>query len=477
MDYRKIEPRNVFTWFYKINQIPRCSGDEKAVSDFLVNFARERNLEVYQDDLYNVIIKKPGTEGYEKSDPVIIQGHMDMVCIKGEGSEHDFTKDPIKMIVEGDILRADNTTLGGDNGIAIAYGLAILDSNELKHPPIELLITTNEETGMDGAYALTGENLSGKILLNLDSEEEGVFLASCAGGADISTSFKVEKEDGAGVGLEIMVSGLKGGHSGMEIIKQRGNAIKILARLLYQCKTEENIRLAHMAGGTKSNAIPAEAWAKIWVEDIKGVKELISKLAAEIKAEYMVEEEELVIKTREIDIEKVYTKDLSDNIIDYLMMVPDGVQYMSKDIEDLVLTSLNNAIIKEEGSYIRIESSLRSSMASSLEEIANRLMVMAKRSNATAKLKGQYPAWQYEEESKIRDICVNLYEEMFNERATVTAIHAGLECGILKKILPDVDMISFGPNLYDVHTEKEHLSIPSVNRMWKFLVRLLEELK
>src|SRR5690625_5239883 len=232
-----------------------------------------------------------------------------------------------------------------------------------------------------------------------------------------------------------------------------------------------------MAGGTKSNAIPAEARAKIWVEDIKGVKELISKLAAEIKAEYMVEEEELVIKTREIDIEKVYTKDLSDNIIDYLMIVPDGVQYMSKDIEDLVLTSLNNAIIKEEGSYIRIESSLRSSMASSLEEIANRLMVMAKRSNATAKLKGQYPAWQYEEESKIRDICVNLYEEMFNERATVTAIHAGLECGILKKILPDVDMISFGPNLYDVHTEKEHLSIPSVNRMWKFLVRLLEELK
>lgn len=476
---QNIEPKKVFHWFYELNQIPRCSGDEKKVSDFLVNFAKERNLEVYQDKAYNVIIKKPGTKGYENSDPVIIQGHMDMVCIKGKGSDHDFSKDPIEMIVEGDILRANNTTLGGDNGIAIAYALAILDSDDLKHPPLEVLITTSEETGMDGARALTNEHLSGKILLNIDTEEEGVFIVSCAGGSNKIITFELQKETIKGKGLEIKISGLKGGHSGMGIIKQRANAIKLMGRILNLCTEKFNIRLSHIQGGTKHNAIPSEAVSTIYVEDgdIEKVKSTIEDFAKELKEEYRVEDSGLRVDLKEVSIDKAYTRELSDNVIDFLMMVPDGVQYMSKDIEGLVQTSLNNAIIEEKDNIVEITTSVRSSSSSSLREILNVISVIAKRTNGKAIETDSYPAWQYEENSRIRDLAVKVYEEIFNKKAIVTAIHAGLECGILKEILPDTDMISFGPNLYDVHTEKESLSISSVERVWKFLIRLLEELK
>lgn len=475
-DLQNIEPKKVFHWFYELNQIPRCSGDEKRVSDFLVNFAKERNLEVYQDEAYNVIIKKEGTKGYENSDPVIIQGHMDMVCIKGKGSKHDFSRDPIEMIVEGDVLRANNTTLGGDNGIAIAYALAILDSDDLKHPPLEVLITTSEETGMDGARALTNEHLSGKILLNIDTEEEGVFIVSCAGGSNKITTFPLQKENVSGKGLEIKISGLKGGHSGMEIIKQRANAIKLMGRILNLCQEKYDIRLSHIQGGTKHNAIPSEAVATILVDDLEKVKSTIIDFTEELKEEYRVEDSGLRVDIEEVNIDRVYTKEISENLIDFLMMVPDGVQYMSKDIEGLVQTSLNNAIIEEKDNVVEITTSVRSSSASSLREILNVISVIAKRTNGKAIETDSYPAWQYEENSGIRDLAVKVYEDMFNKKAIVTAIHAGLECGILKEILPDTDMISFGPNLYDVHTEKESLSISSVERVWKFLIKLLEEL-
>lgn len=474
---QNIEPKKVFNWFYELNQIPRCSGDEKRASDFLVNFAKERNLEVYQDEAYNVIIKKQASKGYENSDPVIIQGHMDMVCIKGEGSNHDFTKDPIEIIVQDDIMRANNTTLGGDDGIAVAYGLAILDSDDLKHPLIELLVTTSEETGMDGVHALTNEHLSGKILLNIDSEEEGVFLVSCAGGANIITTFKLEKENKSGDGLEIKISGLKGGHSGMEIIKQRANSIKLLGRILDECNKNANIRLSKISGGTKHNAIPSDAIAVISTEDIDKAKKIIDNLTIDFKEEYRVEDSGLSIGVNKIKVEDVYTEKLSNDLIDYIMMVPDGVQYMSKDIEGLVQTSLNNAIIEEKDAYIQITTSVRSASSSSLREILNRLMVIAKRTNANAEEKNGYPAWQFDKNSKIREKAVKVYEDLFGKEPEVSAIHAGLECGLLKEILPNTDMISFGPNLYDVHTEKEHLSISSVQRVWNFLVKLLEELK
>lgn len=474
---QNIEPQKVFKWFYELSQIPRCSGDEKRVSDFLANFAKERNLEVYQDKLYNVIIKKQATKGYENSDPVIIQGHMDMVCIKGEGSNHDFSKDPIEIIIQDDIMRANNTTLGGDDGIAVAYGLAILDSDDLKHPMIELLVTTSEETGMDGAHALTNEHLSGKILLNIDSEEEGVFLVSCAGGANIITTFKLEKEKKSSNGLEIKISGLKGGHSGMEIVKQRANAIKLLGRILDECKRNYCIRLSKINGGTKHNAIPSDAMAIISTEDINAIKNIIDKLTADFKEEYRVEDSGLKIEVKEVKVEETYTEKLSNDVIDYIMMAPDGVQYMSKDIEGLVQTSLNNAIVEEKDNSLEITTSVRSASSSSLREILNVLKVIATRTDANAEEKSAYPAWQFDKDSKIREKAVKVYKDLFGKEPEVSAIHAGLECGLLKEILPATDMISFGPNLYDVHTEKEHLSISSVQRVWNFLVKLLEELK
>ncbi len=477
MDLKNIKPEKVFHWFHELNQIPRCSGDEKRASDFLVNFAKERNLEVYQDDAFNVIIKKPATKEYEKSDTVIIQGHMDMVCIKGKGSNHDFTKDPIEIIAEGDIMRANNTTLGGDNGIAVAYGLAILDSEDIKHPSLELLVTTSEETGMDGVHALSNEHLSGRILFNIDSEEEGIFLVSCAGGANITTKFNVEKQDKSGTGLEIKISGLKGGHSGMEIVKQRANAIKLLGRILSECNDKFNIRLSKIQGGTKHNAIPSEAKAIILIDDSEKVKEVIDKLIINLKEEYRVEDGGLTIEVDEIKVKDVYSKKFNDDLIDFIMMVPDGVYYMSKDIEGLVQASLNNAIIDEKNNNIVITTSVRSASSSSLREILNVLEVIARRTNAKTEENGSYPAWQFDQNSKIRERAVKVYEELFGKKAVVSAIHAGLECGLLKEILPDTDMISFGPNLYDVHTEKEHLSIESVERVWNFLIKLLEDLK
>jgi len=470
-----IEPRKVFHWFYQINQIPRCSGNEKRISDFLVNFARERNLEVYQDELYNVIIKKPATPGYENAPAVIIQGHSDMVCIKGEGSNHNFDTDPIEMIVEGDILRANNTTLGGDDGIAVAYGLAILDSDDLKHPAIELLVTTREETGMDGAMALTGEHLSGKILLNIDSDEEGVFLVSCAGGANQIVTFPLKKEKKRGTGLKIKVSGLKGGHSGMEIVKQRANAIKLLARILDQCR--DKVTLAKITGVSKHNAIPKEAEAVVLTEDLEGTVRIVESLAKELKEEYRVEDSGLTVTVTEVGVEEVFLKQISNDVIDFLMMTPDGVQYMSKDIEGLVQTSVNNAVVEEKEGRLVVTISLRSSSESSLREMLNRVALIAKRTNGMAKESNFYPAWEYDDKSEIRKTAVRVYEEMFDKKAKLTAVHAGLECGVLKKKLPDVDMISFGPNLYDIHTEKEHLSISSVERVWRFLIRLLEEIK
>lgn len=473
---KQIEPQKVFNWFYELNQIPRCSYDEKRVSDFLVDFAKERKLEVHQDELLNIIIKKPGTKGYENLDPVIIQGHMDMVCVKGQDSHHDFTKDPIEMIVEGDFLRANNTTLGADDGIAVAYGLAILDSDDLKHPPLELLVTTNEESGMDGAHGLKNDHLQGKTLLNIDSEEEGILLVSCAGGASSITSFELKKEDQDDEGLEITISGLKGGHSGMEIIKQRANAIKLMGRILDTCRSSYDITLATITGGIKHNAIPNNSSASFKTGDKKDVKKLIEDFSKELKGEYRVEDEGLTIEISEVKIKRSYTKELSDNLIDYIMMCPDGVQYMSKDIKGLVQTSLNNAIIEEKEDSVDIITSVRSASSSSLKEILTVLEIISRRSGATIQEKGRYPAWQYDENSKIRDKALEVYKDLFNEEAKISAIHAGLECGLLKEILPDTDMLSFGPNIYDVHTENEHISISSVANVWKFLVALLESL-
>lgn len=470
-----IEPKEVFRWFYEINQHPRSSGNEQEVSDFLVQFAKDRNLEVYQDEILNVIIKKPGTPGYEKSEPVIIQGHMDMVCVKTDDSNHNFDTDPIEMIVEGDVIRANNTTLGGDDAIAVAYGLAILDADDIPHPPLELLVTTNEETGMDGAMALKADHLTGTRLLNLDTEVEGDFLVSCSGGSNIDLSFDITREANSSKAYKLVISGLKGGHSGAEIDRQRANAIKLAARLMYLVKAD--VRLASFVGGIKHNAVPGNAEVVFATDKFDSLKDGLDALIADLKEEYRVEEPDLAIVITEAAADQVYTKDLSDSVIDMLMALPDGVLYMSKDIEGLVQTSLNNAVILENDGKLVLTTSVRSASSSSLREILNRITIIANRMGAVAREYSEYPAWQYEAVSPLRDISEKIYIEMYGKEPNITSIHAGLECGLLKGILPDADMISFGPSIFDAHTPKEHMYISSVERVWEYTKKLLAALK
>ena len=479
MNIKHIQPKEVFHWFAEISTIPRGSNNEKAISDFLVHFAKARSLEVYQDEALNVIIKKPGTAGYEKAPTVILQGHMDMVCEKTADSKHDFLKDPIKLIVEGDNLHADRTTLGGDDGIAVAYALAILDSNQLAHPPLEVLITTNEEVGMDGARALKAEYLQGRILFNIDSEEEGVFLVSCAGGANTNINFKIETEPLKGQALSIKIDGLLGGHSGMEIIKQRANAIKLLGRVLSAVQAEQTVHIVSISGGSKHNAIAKEAHAIITVEDAARAQTVITQLAAAIKAEYRVADKDIRIAAEAASIlpQTMYTGTVSCGIIDFMTMTPNGVQYMSMDIPGLVQTSLNHGIVALDGDILTFTISVRSSVKSELEEIIQTLQLCAQRTGGIFNKVSEYPAWEYSPQSLARDIAVKTYKDLTGNEPIISAIHAGLECGLIKQTIPDIDAVSFGPNLYDVHTPNEHLSISSAERTWKFIVKLLENMR
>ena len=474
MNIKNIESKEVFKWFEKISKIPRESGHEKEISDFLVAFAKERNFEVYRDSANNIIIKKRGTYEYENKNAVIIQGHMDMVCEKTKDSKHDFSKDAIELIIEGDILRANDTTLGGDDGIAIAMGLALLDSKNIPHPPIEFLATTSEETGMDGALAITGEYFKGKTLINIDSEEEGIFLVSCAGGLNTLTEFEIRREKLKEnfESLKIEISGLKGGHSGIEIHKQRANAIKILGRLLYAVKND--ICLSFIEGGTKHNAIAKNSEAIITTKDADKVKNILEELSEKIKNEYKTEDSQMQIKIEKCeDVKEFITKEISDNIIDFMNLAPNGVLYMSREINGLVQTSANNGVLKEENGKLIFTISIRSSLESSTEEIASIVEIASKRTGAKFEKVNWYPAWEYDKNSKIKDIALSVYKKITGNDAKIEAIHAGLECGILKRVLPEVDMISLGPNLYDVHTPSEHLSISSVDRTWKFLKELI----
>ena len=473
------EPKEVFKWFYEISQVPRGSGNERAISDFLVKFAKDRNLEVHQDKAMNVIIKKPGTAGYEKSPTVIIQGHMDMVCEKEASSNHDFLKDPIKFVVKGEMLYADKTTLGGDDGIAVAYALTVLDSKDIPHPPLEVLITTEEETGMGGAMALTDEHLQGTRLLNIDSEEEGVFLVSCAGGANVHVFFDIKKETAKGKFLKITVGGLLGGHSGIEINKQRANSIKLLGRILYNIKQNEKINIVEISGGSKHNAIAKDAYAVIAAENTEAVLKIVEKMTADFKNEYRAVDKLLTVTANETQNSsgQMFTKELTLNLIDFMASIPNGVQYMSMEIHGLVQTSLNNGVLEEIDGRIKFTTSVRSSVKSALDEIVDILRIQAERCGAEFKKNSEYPAWEYSPDSPVRDAAVNVYKKLNNKEPLITAIHAGLECGLLKKTLPKVDAISFGPNLYDVHTPNEHMEIASVERVWKFLLAYLAELK
>ncbi|EJO5348622.1 aminoacyl-histidine dipeptidase [Clostridium botulinum] len=474
-----LQPKSVFHFFEELTKIPHGSGDEKRLSDYLVNFAKERNLEVIQDEVLNVIIRKPATEGYENAPTVIIQGHMDMVCEKVKESQHDFEKDPLKLRIDGDHLYATGTTLGGDDGIAVAYGLAVLDSKDIKHPNIEFVATTSEETGMNGAMGLDTSKLKGKILLNIDSEEEGIFLTSCSGGVNPIVYIKKEYEKSTGKSVKIEIKGLNGGHSGMEIIKQRANANKLMGRVLYGLKNKVDFNIASIEGGSKHNAISLHANSILTIDEnkIDDVKELCKKLEQDFKNEFRVEDPNIEIIVEKVeDKEKQLTKKVTENIINFLVLVPYGVQTMSKDINGLVESSLNLAIFEDKEEEIKITIAVRSSLRSLQSEIVNRIDALCSLIDAKCDKEDEYPAWQFDPESKIKDLCVDIYTKLY-EKPEVSAIHAGLECGLFKGTMKDTDMISFGPDLDDVHTPNEHLSISSVERIWNFLVELLKNIK
>lgn len=470
-------------FFREMNQIPRGSGNEKAVSDWLVKFAKDRNLEVIQDEALNVIIKKPATKGYENAPTVILQGHMDMVCEKNKEVEHDFNKDPIAFIIDGDFLKANGTTLGADNGIAVAYALAILDSDNIQHPNLEVLITTEEETGMGGADSFDPKHLEGRILINIDSEEEGELLVSCAGGVRAKVTIPVEREaakEGLKVG-KITVSGLKGGHSGMEIIKQRGNANKIIGRILMDMNSELCIRIADINGGAKMNAIPRHSEAVIMFneEDAEKIKTAIEKWNSVLKNELQGADDDVSVEFSEDTWNKeVFTSKTADKVIKAIFMMPDGVQTMSMAINGLVESSLNVGVMTTTEDYVEFDVAVRSSVKSLKRLLMDQLITLSELLGGGIKFESDYPEWQYKADSKIRDIFEKVYEREFGKKAKISAIHAGLECGLISdKFGGEIDQISFGPNIYDVHTPGEHVSISSLERMYIYLLDVLKEIK
>jgi len=476
---KDLKPIEVFSFFEELTTIPRTSGDEKKVSGYLVDFAKERKLEVYQDKALNVIIKKPGTRGFENSSTVIIQGHMDMVGEKKRKTQHDFLKDPIKLRIVKDFVYATDTTLGGDNGIAVAYGLALLDSKEIPHPPVELLITTDEETGMYGVSALKAEHLSGKTLLNIDAEEEGVFFVSCAGGFTANMKFTPSFVDLNGKCLGISVTGLKGGHSGLEIIKQRGNAIKLLGRVLNRLNGELKIRLVSVKGGATHNAIPREAYAVVSLSEKKYPRalEILQEMEAAFKNEYKVEDKAVKVEGTAAEATRMMSVKVSNHIIRYILTVPDGVQSMSKDLPGLVESSLNLGVLEEKDGKLQFVHAVRSSIKSLKDEMGEIISALGILTSGELEITADYPEWAYEANSKVRATAIETYKKLYGKEPEIKAIHAGLECGFLKEKLPETDMLSFGPNLYDVHTPEEHVSISSVERTWEFIKALLGNLK
>lgn len=478
-----LKPAEVFKYFGELSNVPRGSGNEKGVSDFLVDFAKQHKLEVIQDKAFNVIIKKPGTKGYENSPGVIIQGHMDMVCEKTADSTHDFQKDPLQLrVVDGEWLYATDTTLGGDDGIAVAMAMAILASDEIPHPPIELLVTTEEETGMDGAMALDPANITGSTLINIDSEEEGILTVSCAGGctAQISVPLSFEEVPQNAVAFTIDINGLLGGHSGMEINKWRANANKLLGRLLY--KAASQVRLVNVDGGSKHNAIPRAAQATVVMEpgDEAALKELVCHLEKTLKAEYKTADPSLCItvspaKNRP---DRMMTKKCSQNVTRLLYLIPDGVQSMSMDIPGLVESSLNLGVVRTTDDAVEMSSAIRSCVGSIKQNIYDHIGAIAALTDASLTAQGQYPEWQYDPESKLRKICIEQYESLFGQEPKVEAIHAGLECAMFaEKFGGRLDMISVGPTMVGVHTAEEHLNIPSTERTWEYLLAVLKSLK
>ena len=474
-----LEPASVFGFFEEICNIPHISYHEKELSDFCVNFAEERGLYYEQDKLGNVIIIGEATPGYEDAEPVMVQGHLDMVGDKIPTCTIDMEKEPIKLVVDGDYLTADGTTLGGDDGIAVAYGLALLDAKDIPHPRLEVVLTVSEEVGLLGATDIDLSCCKAKRLINIDSEEEGVFTAGCAGGLRADCVIPSETEVKKGVVCEIKTQGFLGGHSGIEINKGRANGNTMMGRFLMFLEDKVAFDIVSIVGGVKDNVIPKNVVAKLLVnkKDVDALQEALARFNQFIAVEFAVADPDitLVLEVQEETECRVLSASSKEKAITVLNLMPNGVQTMSRDLPDLVETSLNMGVVKIDEEQISLCFSVRSSLESAKEFIARKLRQLTESLGGTATYRGEYPGWPYARDSKLRDLCVKVYKEQYGKEPKIEVIHAGLECGILSSKVEGLDCISIGPDMFDVHTPDEKISISSIARVWEFLKAVLAE--
>lgn len=472
-----LEPAAVFGYFEEICAIPHGSRNTRMISDYLVNFAKTNGLRYIQDEADNVIIFGDATPGYEDHPAVILQGHMDMVCEKDADCPIDMAAEGLDVTHDGKVVFAKGTTLGADNGIAVAMGLAILADKTIPHPPIELLITSDEEIGLLGAAAVDLSELKGRALINLDSEGEGVFTVSCAGGCTATISLPVDRRAVYGPCIRLVVDGLKSGHSGADIHRNRGNANKIMGEFMSRIQKLMPLCLTSLAGGAKDNVIPGSCQATLVAMGIN--LERINTIAEELQAEIREQYDEPDASVQAFDVDALGGNSLSTEstakVISLLCAAPNGVQAWSKDIEGLVQTSLNMGVVKL-GDRVNVTLSVRSSVNSEKQELLEQLHKLADMFEADYNEDGAYPAWEYKKESRLRDVMVSTYKAMFDRDAKVEAIHAGLECGLFTEKLPGLDCVSIGPQMYDIHTSRERLEIGSTQRTWEFLLAVLKNL-
>ena len=479
--------QSVFDHFQKICSIPHGSYNEKALSDYLYQFALEHGYEAIQDDALNVLVRVPATIGREEEPSLILQGHMDMVCEKNQDITHDFMTDPIRIQLDGDWLKASGTTLGGDNGIAIAYMMSIMTDPSISHPALELLMTVSEETGMEGAKNLDVSLLTSRQMINLDSEEEGVFIAGGAGGLKIQIVHSLTRADvpASFIPLEVKVSGLIGGHSGEDIHKQRGNANVILGKYLLGWYNHcPDTRMVSLNGGSKDNAIPREATAKFWIPEnvLDQAQRGCWWFGEDLAKEFALTDPNALITMRVADPAnesgwewKPMTSTTTGQVINFLHLCPNGVRTMSPDLAGMVESSQNIAVLHTSEEQWTARISLRSNKDELIPKMVERIDMMAQMSNMVCTLGNEYPAWNYRPDSPLRHHLSKVYHGMYNKEAHVKALHAGLECGIFAQSIPDMDMISIGPNMQSIHSPEERLSISSVQRIWEFLLKVLEQ--
>ena len=474
-----LEPKQVWKHFDEISKIPRCSKHEEKIRDYVIDFAKKHNLKFKIDKSDNVVIFKSGSSGMENKPIIILQGHMDMVCEKNSDVVHDFTKDPLKLKLNGDVLTADGTTLGADNGIGLAINLAILEDNSLKHGPIEALFTVDEETGLTGAFAMESDMLTGKILLNLDSEDFGEITVGCAGGGDtkIQLPIKTQPINGNLESINIKVLGLRGGHSGVDIHEQRGNAVKLLTRMLWKAKDGHKFYITEIKGGDKHNAIPREAYAKVTVDKSEKDKFILTLKNEEKNIFEEIKPIDPKFKLEVEDIEKLKTtlsNDSQSKLLNLLHGLPHGVDKMSYDIPDLVETSTNLATVAVNKSDAEVGFSTRSSIKSALQDFRDRIHAVAILSGAKVTEEKPYPGWKPNLDSNILKLSKKIFKDMYGEDPKVEAIHAGLECGIIGEKFPGMDMISIGPTIKYPHSPDEQVHVSTVDKFYKYVLKILE---